>query len=123
MKYFLLFAAVAFVVGCGNSKTDSTRAATGSHDTSGPITEARLGVKIYPGAKIVTSGETDELVSANLRTSDPVEKVVAFYETELGAKASGDTVTYQISGQKGGKTYAIAINNDGMTNVSIMGKK
>jgi hypothetical protein len=28
-----------------------------------------------------------------------------------------------ISGQKGGKTYAIAINNDGMTNVSIMGKK
>ena len=113
MKYFLLFAAVAFVVGCGNAKTDSTPAATGSHDTTGPITEARLGVKIYPGAKVVTSGETDELVSANLRTSDPVEKAVAFHETELGAKASGDTVTYQISGQKG----------DRMTNVSIMGKK
>ena len=119
MKFLLLFAAIAFVVGCGDSKP----AATGSHDASGPITEARLGVKIYPGATIVTSGETDELVSANLRTSDPVEKVIAFYETELGAKASGDTVTYQISGQKGGKTYVIAINNDGMTNVSIMGKK
>ena len=109
MKYLLLFAAVAFVAGCGDSKP----AATGNHDASGPITEARLGLKIYPGATIVTSGETDEVVSANLRTSDPVAKVTAFYETELGAKASGDTVTYQISGQKG----------DGMTNVSIMGKK
>ena len=118
-----LLAVAAFVAGCGNSKTDSNQTATGSHDASGPITEAKLGVKIYPGATIVTSGETDEVVSANLRTSDPVQKVVAFYETELGAKASGDSVTYQISGQKGGKTYAIAINNDGSTNVSIMGKK
>jgi hypothetical protein len=114
-----LLAVAAFVVGCGDSKP----AATGSQDASGPITEAKLGVKIYPGATIVTSGETDEVVSANLRTSDPVQKVVAFYEAELGAKASGDSVTYQISGPKGGKTYAIAINNDGPTNVSIMGKK
>ena len=123
MKYLLLFAAIALVVGCGGSKTDSKTDATGNHDASGPITEAKLGVKIYPGATIVTSGETDEVVSANLRTSDPVAKAVAFYETELGAKATGDTVTYQISAQKGGKTYFIAINNDGMTNVSIMGKK
>jgi hypothetical protein len=42
--------------------------------------------------------------------------------TEPGAKAGGDTVTYQISGQKGGKTYAVAINNDGMTNVPIMAR-
>src|ERR1039457_3842638 len=123
MKYLLLFAAIALVVGCGGSKTDSKTDARGNHAASGPITEAKLGVKIYPGATIVTSGETDVVVRPNLLTSDPVAKAVAFYETELGAIATGDTVTYQISAQKGGKTYFIAINNDGMTNVSIMGKK
>jgi hypothetical protein len=112
-----LLTVAAFVVGCGDSKST----ATAGQDASGPITEARLGVKIYPGATMVTSGETSEVVSANLRTADPVQKVVAFYETELGAKASIDG---SISGQKGGKTYAIAINSsDGNTNVSIMGKK
>jgi hypothetical protein len=110
-----LLAAVVFTAGCGSSTTEATG--------SGPITEARLGVKIYPGASIVTSGETDEIVSANLRTSDPVEKVREFYEGEVGAKATGDATNYQISGQKGTKKYAIAINNDGNTNVSIMGKK
>ena len=126
MRSLLLFAlltAITFVAGCGDSTADSKPAATGNHDASGPITEAKLGVKIYPGARIVTSGETDEIVSANLRTPDPVEKVIAFYETELGAKASGDSVNYQISGQKGSKKYVIAINNDGSTNVSIMGRK
>jgi hypothetical protein len=113
----VLFAATVFFAGCGNSSADSKPEATG------PITEARLGVKIYPGASIVTSGETDEIVSANLRTSDPAAKVSAFYETELGAKATGDTVNYQISGQKGGRNFAITINNYGNTNVSIMGKK
>lgn len=115
----VLFAATVFVAGCGNSTAD----ASGNHDASGPITEARLGLKIYPGAAIVTSGETDEIVSANLRTLDPAAKVSAFYETELGAKATGDLATYQISGQKGGRNYAVTINNDGNTNVSIMGRK
>jgi hypothetical protein len=115
----MLFAATVFVAGCGNSTAD----ASGNHDATGPITEARLGVKIYPGAAIVTSGETDEIVSANLRTPDPAAKVSAFYEAELGAKATGDLASYQISGRKGGRSYGITINNDGNTNVSIMGKK
>lgn len=115
----VLFAATVIVAGCGNSTAD----ASGNHDASGPITEARLGLKIYPGAAIVTSGETDEIVSANLRTPDPPAKVIAFYETELSAKGAGDLATYEISGQKGGRNYAITINNDGATNVSIMGKK
>jgi hypothetical protein len=105
---------MAGLVACGAAQ---------SHDASGPISEARLGLKLYPGATIVTSGETDDVVSANLRTPDPAEKVIAFYERELGAKGSGDRASYQLSGSKGGKTYAIAINNDGATNVSIMGKK
>ena len=122
MKYTLLavlLTAIIFAAGCGSPNAD----ATGNHDASGPITEARLGVKIYPGATIVTSGETDEVVSANLRTSDSVDKVKAFYEAELGVKATGDAALYELSGQKGGKKYFIAINNDGNTNVSIMGKK
>jgi hypothetical protein len=122
MKYTLLtvlLTAIVFAAGCGSSSAD----ATGNHDASGPITEARLGVKIYPGATIVTSGETDEVVSANLRTPDSVDKVIAFYEAELGVKATGDVALYELSGQKGGKKYGIGINNDGNTNVSIMGKK
>jgi len=117
-----LFAATVVIAGCGNS-TAASEPQSGNHDASGPISEARLGVKIYPGATIVTSGETDEIVSANLRTPDPVSKVSAFYENELGAKGAGDVANYQISGQKGGRKYAITINNDGNTNVSIMGKK
>ena len=80
-------------------------------------------MKIYPGATIVTSGETDEIVSANLRTPDPPAKAIAFYETELGAKGSGDPATYQISGRKGNMTYGISINTDSQTNISITGRK
>src|SRR5579872_4603317 len=59
----LLFAAIAVATGCGSTNADSKPAASVNHDTIGPITEARLGIKIYPGAAIVTSGETDEIVS------------------------------------------------------------
>jgi hypothetical protein len=115
MKTCLLLGIMAVALGCG-SKTAS--------DPGGPITEDRLGVKIYPGATIVTSGETDEVVSANLRTGDPAAKVIAFYEGELGTKGSGDPAAYTIAGEKKGKKYAISINADqGSTNVSILGKK
>jgi hypothetical protein len=98
---------------------------TGSHDTGGPITEAKLGLKIYPGAKIVTSGETAEIVSANLRTADAPDKVIAFYEAELGSKGEGDAQTaYTISGTKAGRKFAVSLNSvDGTTSVSIMGRK
>ncbi len=120
MKTFLLIAILAFASGCGGAKTD----ATGTAAPAGPISEERLGVKIYPGATMVTSGETDEVVSANLRTPDPAAKVIAFYEAELSAKGSGDPAAYTISADKKGKKYAISINADqGSTNVSIMGKK
>ena len=106
---------MAFALGCGSQ----TATAPG-----GPITEARLGVKIYPGATMVTSGETDEVVSANLRTPDSADKVIAFYEGEIGTKGSGDPAASTISGEKKGKKYAISINADqGSTNVSILGKK
>jgi hypothetical protein len=120
MKIVFLLAIMAFAFGCGGS----TSATTGTSAPAGAISEDRLGVKIYPGSRIVTSGETDEVVSANLRTPDSADKVIAFYEGELGAKGSGDPAAYVISGEKKGKKYAISINADqGTTNVSIMGKK
>jgi len=119
LLYAIAIVAFTFVAGCSTSKT----ASSGSNDAGGPITEAKLGIKLYPGAAIVTSGETDQVVSANLRTPDPAEKVIGFYETELGTKGSGDPAVYQISGQKGGRKFAISINRDDATNVSIMGVK
>jgi hypothetical protein len=116
---FITALALVFLAGCATSTTD----ASGNHDASGPIAEARLGMKIYPGAQIVTSGETDQVVSANLRTPDSPEKVIGFYEAELGAKGSGDPAMYQISGQKGGRKFSVSINRDDSTNVSIMGAK
>jgi hypothetical protein len=119
LLYAIAVVALTFVAGCATSKTD----ASGNHDASGPITEARLGIKLYPGAAIVTSGETDQVVSANLRTPDPLEKVIGFYETELSTKGSGDLALYQISGLKGTRKFAVSINRDDATNVSIMGVK
>jgi hypothetical protein len=120
MKTCLLLAIMALALGCGGSKTATTE----TQAAAGPISEARLGVKIYPGSTIVTSGETDEVVSANLRTPDSAAKVIVFYEAELAAKGSGDPAAYTIAGEKKGKKYAISVNADqGSTNVSILGKK
>jgi len=134
MKRFLsasLIAALCTVsLGCPHGSNDQNSGTTadtpkttsGNHDPGGPISEQRLGVKIYPGAKIVTSGETDEVVSANLFTSDPAEKVVKFYAQELGAEYSG--VKLSIMGEKNGRKYAISIIPDtGGTSVAILGKK
>lgn len=98
-------------------------AATGNHDAAGPITEAALGVKIYPGARLVTSGETDELVSANIETPDAAEKVVKFYQKELGLSDDG-TPTMMLSAKKNNRTYVVSVTaSGGLTSASIMGKK
>ena len=126
----LITAVCTLSVGCphsGNDKNngpaaDTSKTTSGNHDPGGPISEERLGVKIYPGAKIVASGETDEVVSANLFTTDSSDKVVKFYSQELGADYNGPTLT--ISGHKNGRQYAISIIPDtGGTSVAILGKK
>src|SRR5579862_4236104 len=97
----LLAAICTLSVGCshgnndksGGTAADAPKTTSGNHDPGGPISEERLGVKIYPGAKLVTSGETDEVVSANLFTTDPADQVVKFYAAELGAKINGPTLT------------------------------
>ena len=125
MRNLPVLALTLALVGCGpkneTATADAPKENTGNHDAGGPITEAKLGVKIYPGARIVTSGETDEVVSANLETPDSAEKVTQFYEKELGTAkdASG-----MVMAKKNGRTYVVnAIPSGALTAVSIMGKK
>ncbi len=123
MKYILLPLVALCLASCGKKDAPaalSTPAASGNHDATGPVTEATLGVKFYPGARLVTSGETPDLVSANLETSDSGDKVAAFYEAELGTKAVGT----MIKGQKDGKLIVVVTSPSGSgTAMSIMRKK
>src|SRR4051812_22628139 len=55
------------------------------------MTEDRIGAKFYPGARVVTGGDTSDVLSANLETPDAIEKVVAFYQKEMpNLTLSGD---------------------------------
>jgi hypothetical protein len=130
MKLAALVAAAILGLAACSPKPSSTSgdAATSSsapsrnHDASGPITEAKLGVKIYPGARIVTSGETDEVVSANLETGDGVAKVCEFYQKELGSEGPAGSV--HVTGTKNGRLYVVSLAPSGTgTAISIMGKK
>src|SRR4051812_38289660 len=104
MKIYPLLFAALMIVGCGcgsdsaaTSNAPSTSPASQTPNPTASITEEQLGVKMYPGARVVTSGETPEVVSANLETTDEAAKVVSFYEGELGATGTGDPVMTNIS--------------------------
>ena len=87
------------------------------------VTESSLGLKFFPEARVVTSGETAELVSANLQVAKPSAEVVKFYENELGLPESGKS-SGTFKGEKHGKVTVVSINSDASgTNVSIMRKK
>jgi hypothetical protein len=67
--------------------------------TNEKLTEADLGIAIYPGAEQSKGGArlnlgTGPMVTANFLTSDAKEKVIAFYKDQLGSGAetmvSGD---------------------------------
>ncbi len=123
MKTVLILAIAFTLASCGpEQKSTGSAASSGNHDAGGPISEARLGLKIYPGSRIVTSGETDEVVSANLVTSDSSTKVIEFYEQELGIKAEAGTA--MISAKKNGRAFVVSLaKSGGGTAISIMGKK
>ena len=128
MKILLLcFVTIFVLAGCGqapDAPATTPPTTTADNQSTKPLTEAQLGVKFYPGARVVTSGETDSVLSANLETSDPSDKAVAFYENELGAKSDGGSPVATISGKKGAVQYAISITTaSGVTSISILGKK
>ena len=99
-----------------------------------PATEADLGVSFYPGARqgLVTrgTGPTGSVSSAELETTDPPEKVLAFYREQLKAKAAGRDVTdsgapdgsgnsFLELDVNGGTIQIIATGNSKGTHVSI----
>ncbi len=59
------------------------------------VTEAELGLALYPGAKqsvgkgFQATGPEGSNVSVDLETNDPPEKVLAFYRERLKAQAEG----------------------------------
>ena len=90
-------------------------------NTDQKIVESTLGVRIYSPSRVLKSQDTDEIVSADLETSDSPEKVIAFYERELRAERD---VTGMIMTRKGDRTYLVsAIREAGRTLVWIMGQK
>lgn len=72
-------------------------------------------MKLYPGMKLVqdslitTSTADGQSANANYTTSDPVEKVVQFYQKELGEAAKLEKT------QENGATIAILILTEGST--------
>lgn len=123
MKLLPLLLLCFSLFGCDKKSSPPEQAPESSSQPSGPLTEERLGLKIFPGAKVVTSGETVEVVSMNLRTGEPAKTVVKFYEQELGLAESGKGAG-TIVGTKNNVKYAVSVVAEGeVTNISIMGKK
>ena len=127
MKTVLLIALAVGSVGCNKKPVDAP-APPGKKDAAaavpaGPISEENLGIKIFPGAKIVSSGESPQIVSANLRAREPGAAIVKFYELELGLPESGRAAG-AVSGTKGDISYGISvIPGNSVTEISILGTK
>ena len=73
MRYLHAFALAALIsaMGCGASAI-----------------EGKLGVKVYPGAKLTASGNSATLHTASFETNAPLSQVDAFYAKELGPNAA-----------------------------------
>jgi hypothetical protein len=85
--------------GKGGNKEVSIQTPVGSFEAAKGVDEARLGLPIYPGAKQMKDaaatvnfsfgGETNmHLVVGKFETSDPIEKVTAFYRNRLGSQVT-----------------------------------
>jgi hypothetical protein len=89
-------------------------------------------VPIYPGATVTTSATVENAMNAVLKTSDPVNKVAAFYKEKLKAngwesKAAMDMADgTMLSGKKENRTQTTMIARDGdntMVTLSIATEK
>jgi len=80
-------------VGSNGNVTVSTPGGTLTAGSNVAVSEEQLGVAIYPGSThreggLSVSTAQGSTVSAVFSTSDPVDKVVAFYKDKLGSGAS-----------------------------------
>jgi hypothetical protein len=78
----------------------------------GDFTGEEVGVKFYPGSDQFQHRQYDEggmhIVEVGLSTSDPEEKVRAFYEMQIKAQAvSMVPPVYSIQADRGGRHYEV----------------
>jgi len=106
-------------------------------NTKPDVTEEKLGVPIYPGAKVEDSGGTFSITGegdkggsfggASFTTTDSLDKVVDFYKSRLGSKASvydstaqgKHTVVMNVSTQDSWKTITIEDEGTGVTKIGV----
>ena len=101
--------------------------------SSQPVTEADLGVPLYPGAeqgkanvRMIIAGKN--MLTATLLTSDSKEQVIAFYRSNLGPDAQGTTTsrgeTFMVD-KGSGESVVVTISQNptlagGQTQIVIM---
>ncbi len=118
----------------GDSVTLSTPTGTITAGNTAVVSEADLGVPVYPGAvrreggMQVNSG-TGSMITAVFSTSDPVGKVVDFYKGKLGDNTSviqagrGAVISSGTQNNKEGLVITVSSDpssNDGQTKIGIM---
>jgi hypothetical protein len=113
------------LAGCSLSKDESTLARLHDKEVNkkkerkkGDFTEEQVGVKFYPGADQFQSKEYDEagmhIVEVGLSTTDSADKVHAFYEGEIRAKAMPMSPGFaSIQANRGGKHYEVSTGQFG----------
>lgn len=100
------------------TKEGTAKVTTGQ---KGPITEAELGVPVYPGATVETTVQAQGMPSAggksvevhNLSTTDSFDKVAEFYKSKL-KKAQSNIVQGQ-----GGQNMAMFTMEQGKTSIMV----
>ncbi|MBS1701504.1 MAG: hypothetical protein JST12_07580 [Armatimonadetes bacterium] len=110
MKKWVPFAvAVAAMIGCD--------ARTGS---SAQLPHAKL----YPGAKIISNGENQGVVGANLTTPDSPKQVIEFYCKEFGVPNKGyDSQTFDVVSEGHKMQIMVTRGIKGLTAISIIEPK
>jgi zinc-ribbon domain len=125
------------VSGGGDAVTVSTPNGTISTNSTSTVSEADLGVPIYPGAArqeggISINGPTGSMVTVVFSTPDPISKVVDFYKAKVGTNSSvitSDTgAVISTATQNNKESVVITIGKDtsssgGATKIAIMRSK
>ena len=117
----------------GDSVTLSTPSGTITAGNTAAVSEADLGVPIYPGAArreggMQVNSANGSMVTAVYSTSDPVSKVVDFYKGKLGENTSvieSGTGAVISSGTQNKEGLVITVTpdpsaSDGQTKITIM---
>lgn len=115
----------------GDGVTLSTKDGTITTGSAAAVSEADLGVPIYPGATrreggVQINSGNGSMVTAVFSTTDPIDKVVDFYKDKVGENASvmqSSTGAVISSGDNNKQGVMITIGKDGSngaTSITIL---